>query len=466
MSAVDATWLRMDRPDNLMVIESVVWFDTPMDWDRLAGVVRRRMVARYPVFRERPVYSRSPLIAPHWEDDPGFRLERHIVRARLAEPGDEAALERYVEAQMHRPFRRNHPLWEMHFVDGFGSGSALVVRLHHALADGIALSQVLLSLTDASRTGDLRDREPTDETLAAGPNVLADSVGGLAGTVGGLASTVGGLAGGGRRMLSTAGGLATPGGARNALATADGTVRASGKILLHRNPPSPLRGTPGRRKLAAWSAPHRLADVSRIARLADATVNDVMVAAVSGALHAYLLDRGAPPVDLATMVPVNLRPAGEELPQELGNRFALVLLPLPTGVHSPLLRLEQTKQRMDSIKHSPEAALTFGLLAAIGRTHPEVERRLIDFFTSKAIGVTTNVVGPRRRRYLAGSPIAGVLSWVPGSGSQTLNVAIFSDDRSVRVGFKADARVVPDVAKIVHAFDAEMDQLTRIARAA
>jgi diacylglycerol O-acyltransferase / wax synthase len=80
--------------------------------------------------------------------------------------------------------------------------------------------------------------------------------------------------------------------------------------------------------------------------------------------------------------------------------------------------------------------------------------------------VTTNVIGPRRRRYLAGSPIAGVLSWVPGSGSQTLNVAIFSYDRKVRVGFKADARVVPDVAKIVHTFDAEMDQLTRIARAA
>jgi WS/DGAT/MGAT family acyltransferase len=452
MAAVDATWLRMDRPDNLMVIESVVWFDSPVDWDRLAGVIRRRMVARYPVFRQRPVYPRGSLTSPHWEDDPGFRLERHIVRARLAPPGDETALERYVEAQMHRPFRRNHPLWEMHFVDGFGSGSALVVRLHHALADGMALSQVLLSLTDASRTADLRDRAPAEYIVPTGPGLLA--------------GTIGGLAGGGRRMLSAASGLATPGGIRDTLGTADGAVRAGGKILLHRNPPSPLRGAPGRRKLAAWSAPHRLADVSRIARLADATVNDVLVAAVSGAIHGYLLDHGGPAVDLATMVPVNLRPAGEELPRELGNRFALVLLPLPTGVHSPLLRLEQTKQRMDSIKHTPEAVLTFGLLAAIGRTHPEVERRLIDFFTAKAIGVTTNVIGPQRRRYLAGSRIAGVLSWVPGSGSQTLNVAIFSYDRTVRVGFKADAHVVPDVAKIVHAFDAEMDQLTRIARAA
>ena len=452
VGAVDGTWLRMDRPENLMVIESVLWFDTPVDWDRLEGVVRRRMLAPYPVFRQRPVASRIPLVPSYWEDDPDFRLERHIVRARLAPPGDEAALERYVEAQMHRPFRRDRPLWEMHFVDGFGAGSALVVRLHHALADGIALSQVLLSLTDAGRTGDLRDREPAEDSLPAGRGLLP--------------GTVGAVASGGLRALSTAGGLATPGGIREALAAADGAVRASGKILLHRNPPSPLRGTPGKRKLAAWSGPRRLADIKRIARLADATVNDVLIAAVSGAIHSYLVDHGAAPVDLATMVPVNLRPADQDLPRELGNRFALVLLSLPTGVSSPLLRLEQSKHRMDAIKHTPEAVLTFGLLTAIGRTHPEVERRLIDFFGAKAIGVTTNVVGPQRRRYLAGSPISGVLSWAPGSGSQTLNVAIFSYDRAVRVGFKADAGVVPDVAKLVHAFEAELDQLTRIAKAA
>lgn len=452
---VDATWLRMDRPNNLMVIDSVVWFDTPVDWDRLAAVVGRRMVARYPVFRQRPVPSWNPFMPPSWEDDPHFQLERHIVRATLAGadgPGDEAALERYVERQMHRPFHRDHPLWEMHFVDGFGSGSALVVRVHHALADGMALSQVLMSLTDATRTADLHDPEPVESSLPGrqgGPLGIAGSVGA-----------------GGLRLLSVAGSLATPGGLRDALAVADGAVRAGGKLLLHRNPDTPLRGTPGQKKLASWSRPRRVADIKRIGRLADATVNDVLVAAVSGAIHTYLLDHGSEPADLATMVPVNLRPLDEELPPELGNRFALVLLSLPTGERTPLLRLEATKHRMDAIKHSPEAALTFGLLTTIGRTRPEVERRLIDFFSAKAIGVTTNVVGPQRRRYLAGSPIAGVLSWAPGSGNQTLNVAIFSYNRAVRVGFKADATVVPDVAKLVHAFEAEMDQLMRLARSA
>ncbi len=463
VGSVDAAWLRMDRPNNLMVIDSVVWFDTPVDWDRLVGVVGRRMVARYPVFRQRPIESWNPLVPPVWEDDPDFRLDRHIIRATLSGPdghGDKVALERYVEQQMHRPFRRDHPLWEMHFVDGVGSGSALVVRVHHSLADGIALSQVLLSLTDATRTADLRDTEPAEGSHQPGGR------GGLLGVAGTLGAVAGSMGADGLRMLSVAGSLATPGGLRDALAVTDGAVRASGKILLHRNPDSPLRGTPGRKKLATWSEPRKVADIKRIARLADATVNDVLVAAVSGAIRTYLLDHGAEPVDLATMVPVNLRAPDEELPLELGNKFALVLLSLPTGERTPLLRLEESKHRMDAIKHSPEATVTFGLLATMGRTGPAVERRLIDFFSAKAIGVTTNVMGPQRRRYMAGSPIAGVLSWAPGSGNQTLNVAIFSYNRTVRVGFKADAKVVPDVEKLVHAFEAEMDQFTRLARAA
>jgi WS/DGAT/MGAT family acyltransferase len=234
--------------------------------------------------------------------------------------------------------------------------------------------------------------------------------------------------------------------------------------MLHRNPASPLRGAPGEKKLAVWSGPRKVADLKLVARFAGGTVNDVLISAVSGAINSYLVDHGAEPMDLATMVPVNLRAPDEPLPRELGNKFALVLLSLPTGVSAPLERLEESKRRMDALKNSPEAAMTFAILAAVGRTRPEVERLVIDFFSGKAIGVTTNVVGPPGRRYLAGAPIAGAVCWVPGSGPQTLNVSIFSYNRTVRVGFKADAGIVPDVAKLVHAFDAELDQLVRIGK--
>ena len=133
------------------------------------------------------------------------------------------------------------------------------------------------------------------------------------------------------------------------------------------------------------------------------------------------------------------------------------------GLRSPWERLRESKHRMDGIKASPEAHITFGIINAIGLTHPGVERALVDFFSGKAIGVTTNVMGPLRDRYLAGSRIEGVLGWVPGSGDQTVGVCIFSYNDTVRVGFKVDAAVVPQAERLVEAFDEEVDALARLA---
>lgn len=452
---VDTIWLNMDRPNNLMVIDSVMWTDEKLDWERLQAVVQRRLVDRYPVFRQVPIPPRTPIGLPHWEDDPDFDITRHLVRAKLPAPGDMRALQRFVERFMHVPLDREHPLWTFYLLDGYDGGSAVYTRFHHALADGIALTQVLLSLTDQRSTDDLAE-------LEAGPEPEYHHHG-LLGTAGALGTAAGSALRGGLHLLADLPHLAThPASVIDALAMVSDTGHIANKLLLTSIPRTPVSGTPGLHKRAVWSEPRQLETVKRIGRLAGATVNDVLIAALSGALHTYIIDQGGEAADLTTMVPVNVRPLDKPLPRELGNRFALVLLPLPTGRHAPLERLAEAKRRMDSIKHSPEAVLTFGLITAIGRTNPEIERLLVDFFSAKAIGVTTNVAGPGAGRFLAGTRIAGSLGWVPGSGHQTLGVCIFSYDRTVRIGFKADATVLPDPEKLVHAFDAELDELERI----
>ena len=451
VGAVDAVWLNMDRPNNLMVIDSVMWFDEPVSWERLKRVVQTRLVEEYPVFHQR-LSSGSFLGLRQWEDDPDFRLTRHLRRVTLPAPGDEAALQRYIERQMHKELDRAHPLWQFVLVGGYGKGSAIVTRFHHALADGIALAQVLMSLTDATDVADLEG--PADHPAPSSKGSRA-SVTGLAAQ--GVRGAVGLLSGFPR--------LARPTLLLDALTLAGQTGHVADKLLLGSNPPTPLSGTPGIAKRAVWSSPRRVADIKQIGRLEGATVNDVLVGAVSGAISAYLVSHGGEATDLTTMVPVNLRPDGEPLPRELGNRFALVLLPLATGMRAPLARLAETKRRMDAIKHSPEAAITFGIVNALGRTNPGIERFLVDFFSSKAIGVTTNVIGPMTHRYVAGSRIAGVLGWVPGSGNQTLGVCIFSYNQTVRVGFKVDAALVPHPEQLVDVFDQEMDDLLRMARA-
>jgi hypothetical protein len=136
---------------------------------------------------------------------------------------------------------------------------------------------------------------------------------------------------------------------------------------------------------------------------------------------------------------------------------------MPTGLRPPLQRVAETKRRMDAIKASPEAFFTFGLNTVIGQIEPHISNTITNFFSNKAIGVTTNVIGPLQERFIAGAPIAGAVGWVPGSGRQSLGVCIFSFAGAVRVGFKVDAHLVPDVEKLVQAFDEDLDQLLSIA---
>lgn len=437
---VDTIWLNMDRPDNLMVIESLMMLDGPMDWPRFLGVLERRVVNRYPVFRQRPVESRLPFALPHWEDDPDFSLERHVRRATLAGPGDEATLQDYVNTFLSTPLVRDRPLWEMHLIDGYGEGSAVYSRLHHGMADGIALTQVLLSMSDATVDGDLGEEEPDD---GAGPGWFQSAWQSSRTAAGALLDLPH---------------LVTPGHAADALTVVGQSAAVARKLLLTRNPYSPVAGTVGTEKRAIWADPYPLAAVVDAGHRTGTTVNDVLVAALAGAVSGYLRDHHGDAVDVPTMIPVNVRPSDEPLPRELGNKFALVMLHLPTAEMTALQRLAEVHRRMEHIKDSPEALITSAMAEGIGHLHA-IDKPLVDFFAGKAIGVTTNVAGPRQSRYLAGVEVSGVLGWVPGSGGQTLGVCIFSYADTIRIGFKVDAAAVPEPELLIGFFEAELDAL-------
>jgi WS/DGAT/MGAT family acyltransferase len=316
-------------------------------------------------------------------------------------------------------------------------------RIHHSLADGIALTRVLLSLTDGQAEAD--EEVPADGST--------DSM------VGSLAAAGANLA---RQGASQALRLATPGGMAETVGQGARATSVVRDLLTIDNPPNVLAGTPGIRKRIVWTHAVPLQPLKHVGKLADATLNDVLMSAVAGALHRYQVERHALPVDLVTMVPVNVRPLDKPLPRELGNQFALVFFTFPSSTPGLLARLAETKRRMDWLKSSPESVLTFGLITAIGFSTPVLERYVVNFFANKAIGVTTNVAGPREPRTMAGVPVTGVLGWVPGSGTQTVGVCIFTYAGTVRVGFMVDAGVVPDPEALLVAFEDEVDALVRL----
>ncbi len=443
INPVDAIWLNMDRIQNLMVIECVMFLDGPVDRARLDRVVQRRLIDAYPVFSRRPTKPLSRWAKTRWRDVHDFDLAEHVREVRLPAPGDAAALQEYVGRFLAEPLPRDRPLWEIHLVEGLDEGSAIYVRLHHALADGIALTQVLLSLTDP--------------TADADPDA-ADGGGSRHHGVGDLIEAA-------RRAAPEVSKLLRPARLRTGISAAIrsglsgiGVLR---KLLVTRNPESALAGAAGAHKLAVWSDPIDLQLIKEIAKDSEATVNDVLVSALAGSLERYQSERRGRSVEIPTMIPVNLRPMHLPLPRELGNRFALVLLLLPSGLTSPAARLAETKRRMDKIKRSPEPVITFALIQGIGLLGRRLSRILVTFFSGKASGVTTNVPGPREHRYLAGTRITSLLGWVPGSGDQTLGTCIFTYAGTVRVGFKTDSSVIPDPERILKAFHEEIDDLQR-----
>jgi diacylglycerol O-acyltransferase / wax synthase len=455
LSTADAAWLHMDRPTNLMVINSVLLFDQPVDWERVQEVTRDRLVARYPKFRQRVVESRLPLRPPKWEDDPDFALEHHMHHLALPAPGDTAALQELVSDLMTVPLDRSRPLWHQYMVDGYGEGAALIVRMHHCIADGIALARVMLSLTDSAPDAgiELVDRwHPEDRRIMVaaqpipGTRVVRRALG--AGTT---------LA---RQGIHAATSPSYAG-------TLAGAVARDGATLLRllvtpADAASAIKGDPGVSRRVAWSRPLSLAQIKRIAHAHDATVNDVLLAAVSGALRHYLRDRGSEVSEIQAMVPFNLRPLDEPVPRDLGNKFGLVFLPLPVGTSGSYKRLVEVHRRMSEIKEGRDGAVSYGLLSAVGLTPEPVERRIVDLFSAKGTAVMTNVPGPREPVYLAGVPVRTVLVWAPTSGHIGMSVSIFSYRGEVTVGLMVDAALIPDPDRIVTQLEAELGALGKL----
>jgi WS/DGAT/MGAT family acyltransferase len=209
----------------------------------------------------------------------------------------------------------------------------------------------------------------------------------------------------------------------------------------------------------AWTDPIELPEVKTVSKALGCSVNDMLLAAVTGALHDYLRDKGEKTegVEVRALVPVNLRGEGDG--ESLGNRFGIVAVELPVGLENPLARLNEVNRRMAALKNSLEPPVTLGLLTALGYAPQFVQNRLFDLLLSRASAVMTNVPGPQHPLYLAGAPIKQIMFWVPQSGDIGMGVSILSFNGHVQFGLMTDAAMVPDPQAIIDRFKPEFEQL-------
>jgi WS/DGAT/MGAT family acyltransferase len=449
MSNADAAWLHMDRSTNLMVVNALLWFEEPVDVEGVKEILRSRLVEPFPRFRQLVAEPRLGVGVPSWRDDPSFDLDLHVHHVALPAPGDKRALEGFVSDLIARPLDRGKALWDWYLVEGFGGGTAMIVRIHHCIADGIALSRVLLSLTDTHPDAGIAP--PRD---GAGRGLL----GSIAGPVKAGAQLAQAGVHGGIEILthptSELPALASRG-------TADAVTLAK-LLLTGADAKTVLSAKPRVSRRVTWSERIPLESIKAIGQATGTTVNDVLTAAVTGALRRYLLGRDSLVDEIRTTVPYNLRAPDEPLPRELGNRFGLVYLTLPVGIADPADRLAEVHRRMDAIKHSPEGGLSFAILEAVGRTPHQIEQSLLDVFTQKTSAVLTNVQGPSEPVYLAGNKIAGVVPWVPAAGTIGMGIDLFSYNGGVTVSLQVDAGLVPDPETIIADYELEVETLRQL----
>ncbi len=418
---VDASWLRMDEPNNHMVVSGVLVFETPLTPQRVRGLLRRTLL-RFDRFRQRIVPPFAGVGLPSWEPDPHFSLDHHLSVERLPEPADEATLQELISGLTEQPFPPERPPWRMYLVPHYQGGSALIVRIHHCVGDGLALVHVLLSMADGA---------PELVPGEAGPRRSR------------------------WEMLRSSATTAT----RALPMAADHVASLVRLLLLPPDPPTRFKGPLVKGKKLVWSRPFRLEEFKRVGRATGSTVNDVLMAALTGALRRYLLEHGGVKrtLDVRGVVPVNLRPPGEA--HLLGNRFGLVFLPLPLGLHAPGARLAEIRRRMRALKRSPGAAAIYELLWLMGVAPRPLFDAVLDLVATKATAVVTNVIGPREPLTILGSRLRQAMFWVPCAGHLGLGVSLLSYAGHVWVGVHSDVSLVPDPERIVSAFEEELDAL-------
>lgn len=461
MSRVDTAWLRMDNDVNLMMIVGV-WLLTPAI---TIAALRERIESRllkYERFRHKAVLD---TLGAHWVEDSAFDIAQQVVVEKIRRQrgqSERAALQQRCGELAVTPLDHQRPLWQFHLVERYEGGCALIVRIHHCIGDGIALTSVMNSITDGGN--DPPQRHPADD-VDDDPDAdwLSDAV---LKPLTGLAVKALDLYGSGvARSIDLLANPKQP--LLGSLDMAKAGLHIVGDLvalaLMADDSPTRLKGKPIGHKLVAWSEPMPLDVVKVVGRGLNCSINDVLLSCVSGAIGGWLRDQGDDPsgAEIRAMVPVNLRPI--EKAWQLGNRFGLAPLVLPIGIDNPIERVYAVRQRMNQLKGSYQPLLAFGVLAVTGLFIKPVQDLVLGLFAKKTTAVMTNVPGPAQPLKFCGSTLRQTMFWVPASGDVGVGVSILSYAGGVQFGLITDTALCPDPQAIIDRFEPEFQKLLVLA---
>ena len=392
-----------------MVIGAALLFDQRLALETVDELVRRKLVP-HRRFRQHVAEARHRFCRPSWVEDPAFDIRAHVRKLEPLRPVDAAALGDLASEGMSAPLPRDRSPWTFDLVDLASGGSALLVRIHHCMADGQALVAVLEELAD--------EAPPRPEATSRRPPPSRRR-GGFLGQLTGLF-----------RFLTLSG-----------------------------DPDSPLRRPLGGQKRVAWSEAIPLDFVKSIARARGHHVADVLLAAVAGALDRTMRDRGQAPRSVRALFPVAL--PSKSSADGVGNHYASVFVRLPIAVADPQARLEAIARDMAVLRTWGKSRAAIGLTRLAGSVAPGIERRAMRRWSRRASLVVSSLAGPTAPLRVAGHPIRSIVVWAPSPASIGLSLTFFGYDGALRLGVLVDSAVMDRPQELVAAFQAAIEEIDR-----
>jgi WS/DGAT/MGAT family acyltransferase len=453
MTALDAAFYHLERAGQLLHVGGVYTVDGPLDYERTLTDLSAKLHL-IPRYTQRVVPVPLNLGHPTWEPARGFDLRLHVVRHVLRPPGDDEQLRSVASRLFAEPLDRSRPLWELHQIDGYRvNRSAILAKVHHCMIDGVSGVQLLGVMFDV--TPDPPPPPPAPPTEAPPPlptpsmqarRALAD---GAAATVEG-ARALGGL-------------LRHPAEAWNELYETAGAFVEMIQMLLSPIPSTPFNGFVGTMRRIEW-ATLSLNDVKAVKNRLGGTVNDVILATISGALRRYLEDRGLNPdrVELRAMCPVNLRTSAEHL--KLGNRVSAMMAPLPVGIFDPLERLRQVRAAMEKLKRSGESERMSRMMDLLSYLPAPLQHQMGWVQSTAPVNtICTNVPGPPVALYFQGQRLETMVPIVPLAQGVGLAFAILSYADTITIGADLDPGLISDGERITAHLQESFDELRALA---
>jgi WS/DGAT/MGAT family acyltransferase len=463
LSALDASFLGLEDSRCHMHVGGVMLFEAGplrtdergLDIDRIRQAIHARLHL-VPRFRQRLAYLPYERL-PIWIDDSHFRLEYHVRHTSLPRPGDERQLKRLVGRIMSQPLDRGRPLWEMWFVEGMQDDTfALISKTHHCMIDGISAADLISVIMEAAPSSEPGKPQPwTPRPRPSDTRLVVDEVKRRFAQPWQLLESV-------REAIRHP---------EIALRQVEDALSAVGEALSPALTPAsetPLNVEVGPSRRFDWVA----MEVSRFKAVKNSlggTLNDVVLATVSGALRHFFLARRAHPdtMDVRAQVPVSVRTEDER--GRLGNRVTELIAALPVHIADPVARLDAVRRTMGNLKESKQALGGEVLTAIAEWTVPNLlvqAVRLAERARPFNL-IVTNVPGPQIPLYFLGCRMQTTYPVVPLFHNLTLVVGLFSYNGGLYWGLNADWEQIPDLHDFAVALQQSFEELeARATRAA